>query len=313
MYNHLMNLILNGLMGLCIFLYGIRLLSNTLENISESKMERIIYTYTNSSLKCFFIGIILTAFCGSSTAITAITLSFISSKHLTLKRGLIIVIASNIGTSFTSILFNFNFSLLVPFLMMGGIFLYIFSSSTKLMNLSKIIIGCSFLFFGLNYLITNLEQLLKLEQLSSILINLNSSSLLIFVVGIFITALIQSSSAGIGMVQKLCNSRILLLKSGIAFMLGANIGTTLTCCVASLTGNKNAKIVAFINLLFNLLGSIIFMIFLTPYNLLISVIGKKLSLNPDAMVSLSHILYNAITVLIFILCLNIKTKHSRNS
>ncbi len=307
----MINLILNGIIGLCIFLYGIKLLSNSLEKISEKKFEHIIYNYTNSSFKCFLIGILLTAICGSSTAITAITLSFISSNHLSLKKGLIIVIASNIGTSFASLLFTFNFSYIIPFIMLFGMFFYIFSSSKKLINISNIILGCGFLFFGLNYLIKNLEQLLIQDDISHVMLLLNSSSLVIFFVGIFITALIQSSSAGIGMIQRLTSSNVLHLKTSIAFMLGANIGTTLTGCVASLTGNKSAKIVAFINLFFNLIGSVIFMLFLSQYEKFIYIIGNFFNLSSAFMVSLSHIIYNIITVLFFMIFISLK-KEQKN-
>lgn len=297
---------MNGFIGLSVFLYGIKLLTNTLEKLTEKKFQHIIYTYTNSSVKCFLIGVILTAICGSSTAITAITLSFISSKHLTFRKGLIIVIASNIGTSFASILFNFDFYYLVPIFMFFGIILHLFATQNKLITIANIIMGCSFLFFGLNYLVKNLELLLKQEALSNVLIRLNSSNFTIFWVGIFVTALIQSSNAGIGMVQKLSNLSLLNLGASISFMLGANIGTTLTVCVASLSGTKDSKIVAFINLVFNLVGSIIFMLFISLYEEFIYTIGKHLNLNPSAMISLSHIIYNIITVFLFLLFLKIK-------
>lgn len=302
--------IMNSIIGLCVFLYGINLLTNSLERITEKKFEHIIYTYTNTTFKCFLIGVILTAITSSSTAVTAITLSFISSKHLTFKKGLIIVVASNIGTSFSSLLFSFDFSLFVPFLLLLASIIYMFYHSNKNKVITSIIYGLGYLFFGLNYLVKNLEILLRQESFSTLLNNLNVSSFSFFIIGIIVTALIQSSSAGIGMIQKLSNSNVILLKSSIAFMLGANIGTTFTGCIASFVGTKDSKKVAFINFLFNFIGSIIFMVLISQYERCICILGKVLNLTNAAMVSLSHIIYNITTVLIFLFFLTINKKRT---
>lgn len=302
--------IMNSIIGLCVFLYGINLLTNSLERITEKKFEHIIYTYTNTTFKCFLIGVILTAITSSSTAVTAITLSFISSKHLTFKKGLIIVVASNIGTSFSSLLFSFDFSLFVPFLLLLATIIYMFFHSNKNKVITSIIYGFGYLFFGLNYLVKNLETLLRQESFSTLLNNLNASSFSFFIIGIIVTALIQSSSAGIGMIQKLSNLNVILLKSSIAFMLGANIGTTFTGCIASFVGTKDAKKVAFINFLFNFIGSIIFMVLISQYERCICILGKVLNLTNAAMVSLSHIIYNITTVLIFLFFLTINKKRT---
>lgn len=300
MNDSILTLILYIMAGLAIFLYGIDLMSTALQTLSSDKIKSLLKKVTNSTGKALLFGVLLTALCQSSSAITAITLSLITAKYLSFKKGLVVIIGSNIGTTFTSLIISLNIHFISPvFIFIGLILFLIYKKRPLRKQTGCILLGIGFLFYGLDLLTSNLETLFFLPNIYPYLVCFNHSSLLGFVTGTFVSSLIQSSSASIGIVQELYQAEAIGLATSVAFMLGANIGTTLTGLVASISGNKDAKKAAIINTIFNLIGSVLFMIFLTPYLYFIQHLSVFLSLNKSAEIALSHILYNLITVLLF--------------
>ena len=277
-------------------MFGIKLLSKTLTSVYSNKIKDILSKYINSDFTALLLGIILTALCQSSNAITIITLSLINANYLSFSKGLIIIIGSNIGTTITAFLISFDFDLLIPIFLFIGFILYMKESKK---NVGLIFISLGITFYSLNIMSINFSKLISVEYIYTFINRLNNSSFFSFIFGVFLSSLIQSSSASIGIIQKLSNDGLILLSSSISFMLGANIGTTLTGLISSFASDTKTKKVASINVVFNLITSILFLIILPSYTSIVSFIGNKLHFNNMSKIALSHFLYNAICVLIF--------------
>lgn len=277
-------------------MFGIKLLSKTLTSVYSNKIKDILSKYINSDFTALLLGIILTALCQSSNAITIITLSLINANYLSFSKGLIIIIGSNIGTTITAFLISFDFDLLIPVFLFIGFILYMKESKK---NVGLIFISLGITFYSLNIMSINFSKLISVEYIYTFINRLNNSSFFSFIFGVFLSSLIQSSSASIGIIQKLSNDGLILLSSSISFMLGANIGTTLTGLISSFASDTKTKKVASINVVFNLITSILFLIILPSYTSIVSFIGNKLHFNNMSKIALSHFLYNAICVLIF--------------
>lgn len=277
-------------------MFGIKLLSKTLTSVYSNKIKDILSKYINSDFTALLLGIVLTALCQSSNAITIITLSLINANYLSFSKGLIIIIGSNIGTTITAFLISFDFDLLIPIFLFIGFILYMKESKK---NVGLIFISLGITFYSLNIMSINFSKLISVEYIYTFINRLNNSSFFSFIFGVFLSSLIQSSSASIGIIQKLSNDGLILLSSSISFMLGANIGTTLTGLISSFASDTKTKKVASINVVFNLITSILFLIILPSYSSIVSFIGNKLHFNNMSKIALSHFLYNAICVLIF--------------
>lgn len=296
--------------SLFLFIVGLKFLTTILNKLSSSKIRQLIIKFSDKDYKALLLGIIVTAVCQSSNAITAITLSFVSAKYLNFRKGLIIIIGSNIGTTITSIFLGLNIQNFGLFFIIFGIILLIHLNNK---NIGFLVISLGLLLFGLNNLSNYLECILSLDNVSPVLVKVNSSNFLCFCLGTIISFIMQSSSASIGMIQQLHQENMLDLSCGIAFVLGANIGTTITGVIAGIFSNSTAKKVALFNFLFNFLGSLLFLFFLIPYTTLIKEFQAILNLSNALTISLSHILYNIITVLLFIAGLLFFNKKKRKA
>lgn len=300
-------ILINCLIGLSIFLFSIKNLSINIENYSNKFSNTILHKFTDTYFKCFLIGVFLTAISGSSTLITLLTLTLISSKQIPFKNALIIVISSNIGTSFSTLLFSFNLYFILPLIFL---LTFLFLKSKTILSFICFFLGL--LIFGLNFLIENLQYLYAIYQevINDNLINNNS--ILMFFLGILLSFFVQSSNATIALIQKLSNLNIINLSCGISFVLGANIGTTITPILASLITSKEAKKISLLNFFLNFFGSLFFLLILPFYTKIFLFLNNKINLNNAFLISLSHIIYNFITVLIFLLLIILYKKPKTN-
>ena len=286
-----------------VFVFGVKILTYSLNELYNQKINYIFKKYINSDLTALILGIVATAVCQSSNAITIITLALINAQYISFRKGLMIILGSNIGTTVTTFLFSFNFNILIPcFLLLG---LYFFLKEDK-RNYGFLLIGFGIIFYSLHVLSDNFSIILNEEYIYNFIKKFNSSTFFSFLSGIFFSALIQSSSASIGIVQKLCSENVLIFNSSICFMLGANIGTTLTGFIASLACDKKTKQVATINLLLNIVTAYIFYLFNYNFCSTVNYIGDILHLNIMAKIALSHFIYNTLSVIGFLLLYKIK-------
>ncbi len=288
--------------GLGIFLYGINLMSDALKKIAGSKLKLFLEKTTNTPLKGILVGILLTAIIQSSSATTALVVGLVRAGLMTLPQAVGVIFGANIGTTVTSLIISLNIGGYVMPIMFVGAFLIFFIKRKKIQHFGRVLFGFGMLFFGLDTMGTALKQLVQLPAFAQVLQNVGESPILGVIVGVITTAIIQSSSATIGILQQLYSTGGVPLIGAIAIVLGDNIGTTVTSIMASVGGSSSAKRTALVHVLFNAFGTILFLILLSPYTKFItwlseSIVGADYLTN-KLTISLAHVSFNIVTVLI---------------
>lgn len=286
--------------GLGIFLFGINMMSDSLKVVAGNKLKLLIQKATDTPLKGILTGALITVLIQSSSATTVIVVGLISAGLMTLRQGIGVIMGANIGTTVTSFLIGLkveNYALL--FVAIGAV-LVLFFNRQILKGAGGVLTGFGLLFLGLQLMSAALLKFQEAPQFTEAISNISNKWYLSVLTGAVLTAIIQSSSASIGILQQFYEISVqtglgITLKDSIAFLLGANIGTTITVLLASLGGTREAKQAALSHVLFNLFGAILFIIFLTPYtNLFISFEAKFLPNNPKMTIAFAHIFFNII-------------------
>lgn len=286
--------------GLGIFLYGINLMGDSLKAIAGNKLKLIIEKSTNTPIKGILVGIIITGLIQSSSGTTALTVGLVRAGLMTLPQAVGIILGANIGTTVTSFLLGLKIKEYALPIMAIGSFLIFFTSRKKYRNFGGVMLGFGMLFFGLDIMGSSLKQLAELDAFRNALLQVAEHPVLGLVVGASTTAIIQSSSATIGILQELYTTGTIQLVGAIAIVFGDNIGTTVTAVMASLGGSVAAKRTAAAHVIFNILGSILFMFFLSPYTKFIqylqdTILGGEAS---KMTISFAHMGFNILNTFI---------------
>ena len=306
-----MKLLLNFLLSICLFIYGLQLFSNSLGNI-EKRIKTILENYTSSPTRGIILGTIITSIVQSSSIITAITVGLVNSEVISFHSSIGIMMGANLGTCFTSWLTSFlsissnsSFSLnpnnFTPILFFIGLICY-FKNHKRLSNF---FIGYALFLFGFNLMQNTLSPIMEYKFFKDLISSLNSPILGLFV-GIITTSLVQSSSATVAILQTISSKQKLTYYMTIPVILGENIGSCITTLISSIGTNKNAKKVAYSHLFYNIIGSIIFIIFFYLFNYL-----KFAFLNYQVnaySIALIHTIFNFISIIIFYPFLNLFEK-----
>ena len=291
--------IILGLMGgLGLFLYGMRLMSDSLEQAAGARMRAILEFFTKTPLRGILVGTLFTAVIQSSSACTVMVVSFVNSGLMDLYQAAGVIMGANIGTTVTSQLISFNLSALAPAIVMAGIILVMISKKVKVQRVGEVLLGFGILFMGLNTMSSSMAVLRESPQVVEIMGSLNGHFAAL-IVGLVVTAVLQSSSATVGIVLLLANQGLLDMRICFFIILGCNIGACVSALLAGLNGKRDAKRAAMINLLFNILGTIIMYVALTvalePITHFIEFVSGS---NPGREVANAHTLIKIVEVLI---------------
>lgn len=286
--------------GLAIFLFGISLMGDGLTNFAGSKIRDYIDKYTSKPLLAIIVGIILTAVLQSSSATTVIAISLVRSGLMRLDQAIGISMGANIGTTVTAVLISFKVEYFAYFILLLGVILMMVAKRKKTTYLAHIMIGFALLFVGLSMMGDELKQLQYLGGFNDLITQMSRQPIIGLIGGTIITGIVQSSSAIVGIIQKLYDSNAITLIASIALVFGANIGTCVTSLIASAGGSLAAKRASLFYLMFNVIGSIIFMILLVPYTHLIANLTEMFNLNNLMSIALAHFLFNFISTLLFL-------------
>lgn len=251
--------VLSLLGGLALFLYGMHMMSQGLEVAAGNKMKVILEKLTNNRFLGIATGALITAVIQSSSATTVMVVGFVNSKLMTLQQAVWIIMGANIGTTITGQLVALKVGELVPIMAIVGIFMVTFVKNKKANSLGEILAGLGILFIGMG-MMSDAMYPLRESPIFLQLITTISNPFLAIVFGAIFTALIQSSSASVGILQALANSGLIPLSSSIYIIFGQNIGTCITSFMASLGANRNAKRTTIVHLSFNIIGTVLFMI-----------------------------------------------------
>jgi len=288
--------------GLGVFLFGINMMSEALKKLAGSKLKMILEKTTNTPLKGIIVGILITGIIQSSSATTALVVSLVRAGLMSLPQAVGVIFGANIGTTITSVLIGLDIGHYAMPIMFGGSVLIFFIHKRKVQEFGKAILGFGMLFFGLETMGGSLKQLVALPAFENMLLGVADHPILGVLVGVGTTAVIQSSSATIGILQQLYSTGGIPLIGAIAIVLGDNIGTTVTSVMAAAGGTTAAKRAAGIHVMFNTIGTILFFILLRPYTQLIAFLGETFFgaeyLTDKLTVSLAHVLFNFINVFV---------------
>ena len=284
--------------GLALFLYGMTMMSNGLELAAGNKMKSILEKLTTNRFLGVGVGALITAIIQSSSATTVMVVGFVNAGLMQLKNAVWVIMGANIGTTITGQLIALDITALAPIIAFVGVVLIAFFKSKKLDAFGEIIAGLGILFMGMEMMSTAMIPLRESTEFANIVANFQNPLIGILVGAVF-TAIIQSSSASVGILQALAMSGVVTLPSAIYVLFGQNIGTCITAVLASIGANRNAKRTTIIHLSFNIIGTIIFVIIsmVTPFA---SFMASLTPTNPAAQIANVHTLFNIVTTIILL-------------
>ncbi|HEP3826789.1 Na/Pi symporter [Streptococcus pyogenes] len=286
--------------GLGLFLFSIKYMGDGLQQAAGDKLRYYIDKYTSNPFFGILVGIAMSALIQSSSGVTVITVGLVSAGLLNLRQAIGIVMGANIGTTITSFLIGFKLGdYALPMIFIGAACLF-FTSNKKLNNFGRIIFGVGGIFFSLNLMGDAMDPLKSVSTFQNYLATLGDKLFQGVFIGTALTMLIQSSAAIIGILQGLFSGGLLTLQGAIPILLGSNIGTCITAVLAAIGSNIAAKRVAAAHVLFNLIGTIIFMIILVPFTSLMLWLQSKLSLTPEMTIAFSHGSFNITNTILLI-------------
>lgn len=242
--------------GLGLFLYGMKLMSEGLEKSAGAKMRGILEFFTKNRFVGMLVGILFTAVVQSSSATTVMVVSFVNSGLMTLLQATGVILGANIGTTVTSQLIAFNLSDVAPLFVMIGVIMVMFCKKNGVKRAGEVVLGFGILFMGLSGMSGAMSTLRESPYIVEILGSLDNAFMGVFV-GFVITAILQSSSATVGIVLLMASQGLLEYNICFFLILGCNMGSCVSALLASLGGKKDAKRAAWIHFLFNIIGSTI--------------------------------------------------------
>lgn len=285
--------------GLGLFLFGIRTMGDGLENAAGAKLKRMLEVLTGNRFLAVLVGFVVTAIIQSSTATTVMVVGFVNAGMMSLAQAVGVIMGANIGTTVTSLLIALNFSSVAAAAVLVGVILMLASKKTVVKNLGAIFTGFGLLFLGIDMMSDSMAPLRESVGFMNFIVTVSESPLrplFGIILGIVMTAVLQSSSASVGVLQTLAMQGLVPLKFSVFVLFGQNIGTCLTALFSTVGAKKNSKRAAVIHLLFNLIGTGIFILIalLTSYVEWI----EKLSPDPMAQIAISHIVFNIVSTVV---------------
>lgn len=247
--------------GLGLFLYGMTLMSDSLEKAAGAKLRGILELFTKNRYVGIIVGVVFTAIIQSSSAATVMVVSFVNAGLMTLYQAIGVIYGANIGTTVTSQLVSFNLSQYAPVFIMAGVLMLMIFKNPTVKKAGEVVIGFGILFLGISTMSSSMGALKELPAIQNLFMSLENRFFALLL-GLVITAIVQSSSVTVSIVLLLAQQGLLPLKICFFIILGCNIGACMSAMLASLSGKKNAKRAALIHLLFNIIGSIIMAVIL---------------------------------------------------
>ena len=304
--------ILGLLGGLALFLHGMQMMSSGLEAAAGARMKSILERLTANRFLGVLVGAAITAVIQSSSATTVMVVGFVNAGMMTLGQAVWIIMGANIGTTVTGLLIALDVGALAPMFAFVGAVLMVFIKEPKLQHIGQILAGLGVLFIGMGMMSSSMSPLRDSEPFIRIMSTF-SNPLLGILAGAAFTAVIQSSSASVGILQALASSGVISYASSVFVLFGQNIGTCITAVLAAIGTNRNAKRATLIHLMFNLIGTAIFTTLFVLFPIAAVVegtlvlpgeVGRTLShlipTDPMAQIAMTHTVFNITTTLVLL-------------
>ena len=284
--------------GLALFLYGMQMMSNGLEQTARNQMRDILKKITSNRITGVLTGALITAVIQSSSATTVMVVGFVNSGIMNLEQATWIIMGANIGTTITGQLIALDVGAIAPLFAFIGVAAVVFQKNEKLKHVGEILAGLGVLFIGMNMMSSAMKPLANEPQFVNMLTKVENPIVGILM-GMVFTAIIQSSSASVGILQALAVSGVIGLDSAAFILFGQNIGTCITALLASIGTTTNAKRTTLIHIIFNVFGTIVFTILclITP---LISIMQHITPASVPSQIANLHTLFNIVTTLLLL-------------
>ena len=300
--------------GLAMFIFGMNLMSDGLKLVAGSYLKKILEKLTQNRIIAMMVGAGLTALIQSSNAMCVMVVGFVNAGMMQLERSVGILMGAKIGTTITGQLIAFNISEIAPVIAFVGVAITMFSKKPKVKNVGQIIASLGVLFIGLGTMSAAMKPLAGEVWFQSLLQKF-SNPILCVIIGVIFTVIIQSASASVGVLQMLALSGVMAFPGAFpqAFyiMLGMNIGASVAPALASLGGRKDAKRVAFIVILFESIGMVLFMILTQIFPVIFDWILNTAPGNPTRQIANANTIFNLVTVIILLPCAKYLVKISK--
>ena len=304
--------------GLGLLLYGMKLLSTNLKKLSGGKLEEVLVTATSNPLKGLLVGFLTTVMTQSSATTTVLVVGLVNSEILSLKNAIPIIMGANIGTTINSqilrlaglngnnLLSLISPSTLAPILLLVSLMIGSRAKKQKTRYYAEMLFGLGLLFTGMITMVNMASTFGEIKALQNILVSLKNPILGILIGGM-VTAIVQSSSATIGILQAFSTTGLITYQTTIPIILGQNIGTCVTSIIASIGGNTNAKRIALVHLLFNLIGTIFFVIIIYTYQEILGFSFWNETITMGGIANF-HLIFNVVSTILLFPFLNLLEK-----
>lgn len=291
----ILEIIVSMLGGLALFLYGMRMMSNGLELTAGNSMKSILEKLTSNKLISIIVGAAVTALVQSSSATTVMVVSFVDSSIMSLEQAVWIIIGANVGATMTNMLTALNVSMVASLLAIIGVIAILFVKRPKLNHIGLILAGLGILFIGMELMSMAVVPLREVDAFRDIMATF-TNPLIGIVFGALFTAIIQSSSASIGILQSLSTTGAISMNSSLYLIFGMNIGTCITAAIASLGGSSDAKRTAMIHFLFNVISTLIFVVIISflPFSQWITMT----SLDPKIQIGNANVVFKIVSAIL---------------
>ena len=288
-----------GIMGgLGLFLYGMNLMGDGLQKSAGSKLKRIIELLTSNVIMGVLVGMVVTMIIQSSSATTVMVVGFVNAGIMSLPQAIGVIMGANIGTTITAQLVSLDVDFLAPVALGIGIVIYMFSKKPKYKHIAEILIGFGILFTGMDFMKDAVKPLAGYQGFTDMLLSFGHHPILGVLMGFAITAIVQSSSASMGMLIALASQGLIPVTAALPILYGENIGTCVTSLISSIGATRNARRAAIMHLTFNVLGSAIFMLILSkPIVAIVTAIDPS---DAARQIANAHTLFNVINVIILL-------------
>lgn len=284
--------------GLGIFLFGIKFMGDGLQKSAGDRLRDILDRFTTNPFMGVLAGILVTVLIQSSSGTTVITVGLVSAGFMTLRQAIGVIMGANIGTTVTAFIIGIDISsYALPILAVGAILLFFFKSK-PVQNFGQIAFGFGMLFFGLELMGSGMKPLRSLQQFHDLTVSMSDNPILGVVIGTLFTVIVQSSSATIGILQELFGQGAIDIHAALPVLFGDNIGTTITAILASIGASVAARRAALTHVMFNLIGTTIFLIILPLFTRLVEYLRETRGLNPEMTIAFAHGLFNTTNTII---------------
>ncbi len=291
-----LNMIISLFAGLGLFLYGMQVMSEALQKTAGDRLKRLLEILTTNKYLGVLVGAAITSVIQSSSATTVMVVGLVNAGIMNLSQAVGVIMGANIGTTMTAQIIAFKFKNIVPYAIIIGVILVLFSRKKTHKHFGELVVGFGILFMGMNMMSDSMAPLKDIPEFTSFMLELQHNPALGLLAGLVMTAIIQSSSATIGILQALAMQGLVPIEAALPILFGDNIGTCATALIASIGTNLTARRAAILHITIKIIGTAIFMVILHPVTLLVGLTATE----PARQIANAHTFFNIANTIILL-------------